>query len=51
MSRSEGLESLLMSLAWPSILQVMESSVEIVCESLEDMMRMSEIMTFNVSFQ
>jgi len=34
-----------------SILQVMESSVEIMCESSEDMTRPSEIMIFNVSFQ
>ena len=40
MSQSEGLESLLMSLKWPSIFQVMESSVEIVCETLEDTMRL-----------
>ena len=50
-SQSEGLEGLSMSLMWPSILQVVESSVEIVCVSLEDTMRPSEIMIFNVSFK
>jgi len=51
MSQSEGLESLSTSFTWPSILQAMESSVEIMCENLEDVMRLSEIMIFNVSFQ
>ena len=50
MSRSEGLENLSMSLTWPSILQAVESSVEIMCESSEDMMRPFEIIIFNVSF-
>ena len=44
----EGLESLSMSFMWPSILQAMESSVEIVYESSEDAMRPSEIIIFNV---
>ena len=35
MSQSEGLESLSMSLTWPSMLQAEESSVEIVYKSLE----------------
>ena len=38
MSLSEGLESLSKSLTCPSILQVVESSVAIMCESSEDMM-------------
>src|SRR5882724_10043461 len=50
MSQSEGLESLLMSFTWPSILQAVESSVEIMCDSLEDVTRPSEIVIFNVSF-
>ena len=33
MSHSEGLESLTMSLAWPSMLEAEETSVEIVYES------------------
>jgi len=44
MSLSEGSESLLKSLTCPSILQVVESSVTIMCESWEDMMSPSEIM-------
>jgi len=32
-----------MSLMWPSILQAVESSVEIVCESLEDVTELSRI--------
>ena len=47
-SQSEGLESLSMSLMWPSVLQAVESSVEIVCESLEDVMKLPEIVIFNV---
>ena len=35
-----------MSLIWPSILQAMESSVEIMCESLEDLTKPSEIDVF-----
>src|SRR5882724_9815196 len=48
MSQSEGLESLSMSLTWPSILQAMESSVEIMYEWLEDVMKLSEIVIFNI---
>jgi len=44
MSLSKGLESLSTSLMCPFILQVVESSVKIVCESLEDMTSPSEIM-------
>ena len=44
MSLSEGLESLLMSLMCPSVLQVVESSVKIMYESMEDTMSPSEIM-------
>ena len=51
MSQSEGLESLSMSLTWPSILQAMESSVEIVYENLEDVMKLPEIVIFNIFFQ
>src|SRR5882724_8796695 len=43
MSLSEGSESLLKSLTCPSILQVVESSVTIVCESSEDMTSPSKI--------
>jgi len=48
MSQSEGLESLSMSLTWPSILQAMESSVEIMCERSEDVMKLPEIVNFNI---
>src|SRR5882724_4406187 len=48
MSESEGLESLSMSLMWPSILQAMESSVEIICERLEDVMKLPEIVNFDI---
>src|SRR5882724_9721889 len=43
-SLSEGSESLSTSLTCPSILQVVESSVKIMCESSEDMTSPSEIM-------
>ena len=49
MSQSEGLESLSMSLALPSMLQAKESSVEIVCESSEDVTRLPEIVILNIS--
>jgi len=34
-------------LKWPSILQAMESIGEIVCESLEDVTKLPEIVIFN----
>ena len=37
-----------MSLMWPSVLQAAEYSVEIVCESLEDVMKLPKIVIFNV---
>src|SRR5882724_10227096 len=37
-----------MSLAWASILQAVEYSVEIVCESWEDVMKLPEIVIFNI---
>ena len=49
MSQLEGLESLSMSLAWPSVLEAKESSVEIVYEHLEDMMRLPRVMILNIS--
>ena len=48
MDKSEGIKSLSMSLTWPSILQAMESSVEIVCESSEDVTKLSEIVIFDI---
>jgi len=38
-----------MGLVWPSILEAEELSVEIVNESLEDVMKLPEIVIFNVS--
>ena len=32
-----------MSLTWPSILQAMECSVEVMCESLDDVTKLPEI--------
>jgi len=46
MSQFEGLESLSMSLTWPSMLQSMESSVEIMCERSEDVTKLPEIVNF-----
>ena len=40
MSQLEGLESLSMSLMWPSVLQAKESSVEIIYEGSEDVMKL-----------
>src|SRR5882724_961652 len=37
-----------MGLTWPSVLQAMESSVEIICKSSEYLIEPSEIMIFNV---
>src|SRR5882724_2180122 len=37
-----------MSLMWPSVLQAVESSVEIMCESLEDVMKLPKIVIFNI---
>jgi len=37
-----------MSLTWPSILQAVESSVEIMCEHLEDVTKPSESVIFSV---
>jgi len=51
MSLSEGLESLSMSLMWPSMLQAKESSVEIMYKSLEDMSKLPEIVIFNIFLQ
>ena len=48
MSRLEGLESLSMSLIWPSMLQAVEISVEIMCERLEDVMKLPEIVNLNI---
>jgi len=48
MSQLEGLESLSMSLMWPSVLQVVDSSVEIMCESSEDVTKLPEIVIFNI---
>src|SRR5882724_3723448 len=47
MSLSEGSESLLKSLTCPSILQGVESSVTIMCESSEDMTSPSKINDLN----
>ena len=49
MSWSEGLESLSMSLTWPFVLEAVESSVEIMYESLEDMMRLPRIVILNIA--
>jgi len=49
MSGSEGLESLSMNLVWPSMLEAMESSLEIMYESSEDMMRLPRVMILNIS--
>ena len=37
-----------MSFTWPSVLQAVESSVEIMCESLDDVTKLPEIVLFNV---
>ena len=37
-----------MRLMWPSILQAMESSVEIVCEDSKDVTKLSEIVIFDI---
>ena len=49
MSQLEGLESLSVSLAWPSMLEAEESSVEIMYESSEVMMSLLRVMILNVS--
>ena len=49
MSQLEGLESLSMSLVCPSVLQAEESRVEIVYESSEDVTRLPEIVSLNIS--
>ena len=46
---SEGLGILSMSLAWPSVLEAKEYSVEIVYECLEDMRRLPRVMILNIS--
>ena len=51
MSQSEGLESLSMSLVCPSVLEAKESSVEIMYEHLEDMMRLPRVDLQYFSFQ
>ena len=47
-SWSEGAESLSMSLVWPSVLEAKESSVEIMYESLEDMMRLPIVVILSI---
>ena len=48
MSQSEGLESLSMSLVWPSMLEAKVSSVEIMYECLEDMMKLPKVVILNI---